>query len=256
MIIYTGLELFSWNMYANICLLKQRSIVNNFIREALSTISSAYPNQGKLAYVISIMSTLWGSGDIQLLLHIQTYKLFAELSFSLIPLGLQMLACCHYELIFIRTYISSWPVMKTFELSSICLIYLWHLGPAKGKQPGLHFWRRTMLQEGVKRRRLSLDGCEDINLRHHLIKVLERNTHVLHAQLESRRINSQLERKQQKAKTDVLISALSKISDALSRVADKLREKVIIERSSSLKRQFLPQRSTYGQIWKYIFLFP
>lgn len=79
-----------------------------------------------------------------------------------------------------------------------------------------------MFQEGVKRRRLSLDGCQDINLNHHLIKIIERNTNLLNAQLEAQRMNSQLEREQQKAYSDVLSSALSKISDALSRIADKL----------------------------------
>lgn len=95
-------------------------------------------------------------------------------------------------------------------------------GPSKGKQPGSHFWTRRVFQEGVKRRRLSLDKCEDFNLGHHLIKVLERNNRVLNAQLEAQRMNSQLDREQQKAHTDILSSALSKICNAFSRIADKL----------------------------------
>ncbi|XP_071921848.1 trihelix transcription factor ASR3-like [Coffea arabica] len=94
-------------------------------------------------------------------------------------------------------------------------------GPAKGKQPGPHFWTRRVSQEDVKRRRLSLDKCEDFNLSQHLIKVLERNNRVLNAQLETQRMNSQLDREQQKAHTDILSSALSKICDAFSRIADK-----------------------------------
>ena len=73
----------------------------------------------------------------------------------------------------------------------------------------------------MKRRRLSLDKCEDFNLSQHLIKVLERNNRVLNAQLETQRMNSQLDREQQKAHTDILSSALSKICDAFSRIADK-----------------------------------
>ncbi|KAL3529066.1 hypothetical protein ACH5RR_008388 [Cinchona calisaya] len=73
---------------------------------------------------------------------------------------------------------------------------------SKRKTAGSHYWRRTAFQEGVERRRLPLDGCEDINLSHHLIKVLERNTNVLNAQLEAQIMDSQLEREQQKDRQD------------------------------------------------------
>lgn len=119
-------------------------------------------------------------------------------------------------------------MMKNFQLCSICLTSLWPVGPAKGKQPRPHFWARRLSQEDVKRRRLSLDKCEDFNLSHHLIKVLERNNRVLNAQLETQSMNSQLDREQQKAHTDILSSALSKICDAFSRIADKLWQRKII----------------------------
>ncbi|KAL3529074.1 hypothetical protein ACH5RR_008396 [Cinchona calisaya] len=94
-------------------------------------------------------------------------------------------------------------------------------GPAKGKQPGSHFGRRNVFQDGAKRR-LLLDGCDDINLSHYLIKVLERNTNILNAQLEAQRMNFELEREQQKDCSNTLSSTLDKISDALTKIADKL----------------------------------
>lgn len=91
---------------------------------------------------------------------------------------------------------------------------------AKGKQTCM-LWRRSTFQ-GVKRQRLSSDGCEGMNLNHKLIKVMEKNTLILNAQLDTQNMNSQLEREQQKGQSDQLVSALSKISDALTRIADKL----------------------------------
>lgn len=61
-----------------------------------------------------------------------------------------------------------------------------------------------------------------MNLNHKLIKVMEKNTLILNAQLDTQNMNSQLEREQQKGQSDQLVSALSKISDALTRIADKL----------------------------------
>lgn len=51
---------------------------------------------------------------------------------------------------------------------------------------------------------------------------MEKNTLILNAQLDTQNMNSQLEREQQKGQSDQLVSALSKISDALTRIADKL----------------------------------
>lgn len=91
----------------------------------------------------------------------------------------------------------------------------------KATQTGM-LYRRAILQGGEKRRRLSFDGFQDMNLNEQLIKVMERNTHVLNAQLDTQNMNSRLEREQHKDQSDKLISALSKISDALARIADKL----------------------------------
>lgn len=81
--------------------------------------------------------------------------------------------------------------------------------------------RRSIFQ-GVKRQRLSSDGYEGMNPNDQLIKVMKKNTFILNEQLDTQNINSQLEREQRKGQSDKLVSALSKISDALARIADKL----------------------------------
>ncbi|KAA8542052.1 hypothetical protein F0562_023204 [Nyssa sinensis] len=95
-------------------------------------------------------------------------------------------------------------------------------GTTKEKQPGSNFWRGSMSQEGWKRRRLSSDGCRDTNLEDRLIKVLERNSDMLSAQLEAHNMNCQLDRDQHKDHNETLVAALSKITDALVRIADRL----------------------------------
>lgn len=79
-----------------------------------------------------------------------------------------------------------------------------------------------MFQDKVKRRRLSPDGCIDSNLGYKLLKTLERNTNMLHSQLDAQMENRQRDREQQKEHTDSLIAALNKVADAVSRVADKM----------------------------------
>ncbi|PSS07620.1 Trihelix transcription factor [Actinidia chinensis var. chinensis] len=92
----------------------------------------------------------------------------------------------------------------------------------KGKQLGLNSWRGSMSQEGWKKKRLSLDGCGDTNLEEQLVKVLEKNSSLLNAQLEAQNMNYQLDREQRKDQNDSLVAALSKIRDALGRIVDKL----------------------------------
>ena len=79
-----------------------------------------------------------------------------------------------------------------------------------------------MSQEGWKKKRLSLDGCGDTNLEEQLVKVLEKNSSLLNAQLEAQNMNYQLDREQRKDQNDSLVAALSKIRDALGRIVDKL----------------------------------
>ncbi|KAK4569250.1 hypothetical protein RGQ29_004593 [Quercus rubra] len=97
-------------------------------------------------------------------------------------------------------------------------------GTVKGKQPGsANMWKESISEEERKRRRLSLDGQEDAsNLGNQLVKVLEMNSDKLNAHLEAQNINCQLDRDQRKEHTDSLVAALSKVTDALVRIADKL----------------------------------
>lgn len=84
-------------------------------------------------------------------------------------------------------------------------------------------WKESISEEERKRRRLSLDGQEDAsNLGNQLVKVLEMNSDKLNAHLEAQNINCQLDRDQRKEHTDSLVAALSKVTDALVRIADKL----------------------------------
>ncbi|XP_060203054.1 trihelix transcription factor ASR3-like [Lycium barbarum] len=95
-------------------------------------------------------------------------------------------------------------------------------GTAEGEQPGSDFWNSPVFQSGVKRRRQSSDGCIDSSLGYKLLKTLEQNTSMLHAQLDAQMENRQLDREQQKEQTNSLIAALNKVADAVARVADKI----------------------------------
>ncbi|KAK6153868.1 hypothetical protein DH2020_013507 [Rehmannia glutinosa] len=90
------------------------------------------------------------------------------------------------------------------------------------RQPGQRFSRGSEFQEGVKRRRQSSSDCENTDVDDLLIKVLERNTNLLNAQLEEQKSNRQLDREQQKDQHNSLMAALSKITDALEKIANKL----------------------------------
>lgn len=79
-----------------------------------------------------------------------------------------------------------------------------------------------MFHDRVKKRRQSPDGCIDGNLGCKLLKTLERNTNMLHSQLDAQMENRQRDREQQNEHTDSLIAALNKVADAVARVADKM----------------------------------
>ncbi|KAJ0751007.1 hypothetical protein HanLR1_Chr05g0188341 [Helianthus annuus] len=79
--------------------------------------------------------------------------------------------------------------------------------------------KESMSEEGCKRRRVST-GENNFNDR--LIDVLEKNANMLNARMEAENTNFQLERDQRKDYNDSLVSALNKISDALTKIADKL----------------------------------
>ncbi|KAJ0578498.1 hypothetical protein HanOQP8_Chr05g0196501 [Helianthus annuus] len=82
--------------------------------------------------------------------------------------------------------------------------------------------KESMSQEGYKRRRVSTEECRENNFNDRLIDVLEKNANMLNARMEAENTNSQLERDQRRDYNDSLVSALNKISDALTKIADKL----------------------------------
>ncbi|XVE63765.1 hypothetical protein DITRI_Ditri07aG0046200 [Diplodiscus trichospermus] len=91
-------------------------------------------------------------------------------------------------------------------------------GEAKEKCPGSIARTGMKIREGLKRKRLSIDGTEGNNW----AKILERNSKMLSSQLEAQNINYQLDRNQRKEQADSLAAALNKIADALARIANKL----------------------------------
>ncbi|KAK9120229.1 hypothetical protein Scep_018322 [Stephania cephalantha] len=82
--------------------------------------------------------------------------------------------------------------------------------------------KASTAHEGQKRRRLSSDEIQFSNLQEKLIKVLDRNSRMLMAQLEAQNINCELDRDQRKDQANSLVAVLSKLADAVGRIADKL----------------------------------
>ncbi|KAJ6851357.1 histone-lysine N-methyltransferase, H3 lysine-9 specific SUVH4 [Iris pallida] len=75
--------------------------------------------------------------------------------------------------------------------------------------------------EAQKRRRTS-EGLEETKIENKLIQVLERNGKIISDHLEAQNINCQLDRDQRKDQVDGLVDILTKLADALGRIADKL----------------------------------
>ena len=69
---------------------------------------------------------------------------------------------------------------------------------------------------------MSTDESEHSNNIDQLVKVLERNSNMLSAQLEAHNINCHLEREQRKEQNNSILAALGKVTDVLARIADKL----------------------------------
>ncbi|KAK9117705.1 hypothetical protein Sjap_016652 [Stephania japonica] len=82
--------------------------------------------------------------------------------------------------------------------------------------------KASTAHEGQKRRRLSSDESQYNSLQEKLIKVLDRNSRMLMAQLEAQNINCELDRDQRKDQANSLVAVLSKLADAVGRIADKL----------------------------------
>ncbi|KAM7269048.1 hypothetical protein ACFE04_024545 [Oxalis oulophora] len=77
-------------------------------------------------------------------------------------------------------------------------------------------------QDARKRKRLATDGEEEASVQSQLIDVLEKNGRMLSAQLEAQNNNFQLDREQRKDYADNIVSVLSKLADAIGKIADKL----------------------------------
>ncbi|XP_022638772.1 trihelix transcription factor ASR3-like isoform X3 [Vigna radiata var. radiata] len=89
--------------------------------------------------------------------------------------------------------------------------------------PTQGFQREPVFQHGYKRKRLSSDSSEDnTDFDNSITKLLRRNSEILKAHLGAQNINYELARNQQKQQTDILVAALGKLTDALTKIADKL----------------------------------
>ncbi|XP_048500421.1 trihelix transcription factor ASR3 isoform X2 [Beta vulgaris subsp. vulgaris] len=77
-------------------------------------------------------------------------------------------------------------------------------------------------QEKGKRRRLSTGDHKSNCLEEQIIRALEINNKLLNSQLDNHDKNCQLDREQRKENSDVLMTALGKLTDVLSKIADKL----------------------------------
>lgn len=80
-----------------------------------------------------------------------------------------------------------------------------------------------MFHEGAKRRRHTSGACQNFNVETQLIKALEKIISMLNAQLEEQKIISQRDRVQQKDCHNILVASLTKLTDALEKIGDKLQ---------------------------------
>lgn len=78
-------------------------------------------------------------------------------------------------------------------------------------------------QEGCKKRRVSPDNCEDTTaFSNSFMNALRRNSNILKAHLRDKNMEYQLARDQQKEQTGKLVAALGKLTDAVTKIAEKL----------------------------------
>lgn len=76
----------------------------------------------------------------------------------------------------------------------IDMIRLQLSGAEIGKWPQQNFETgSTMFREGVKRRRFSANGCQNIDVADRWIRVLQSNASLLNTQLESQNMNCQVD---------------------------------------------------------------
>ncbi|WMV25014.1 hypothetical protein MTR67_018399 [Solanum verrucosum] len=79
-------------------------------------------------------------------------------------------------------------------------------------------------QEGRKRKKSESDADDEEarSVQHHLVRALERNGKLVSSQLEAQNMQFEQDREQRKDHVDNLVAVLTKLADALGRIADKL----------------------------------
>ncbi|KAK7358711.1 hypothetical protein VNO77_00649 [Canavalia gladiata] len=107
--------------------------------------------------------------------------------------------------------------------------------------------REGMFREGHKRQRLSSeDGDDNTDFDNNIIKLLRRNSNILKTHLGAQNVNYKLARDQQKQQTDNLVTALSKLTDALTKIADKLNQLLPLSNDhckDNMKRSLFPRHN-------------
>ncbi|KAF5181505.1 Trihelix transcription factor asr3 [Thalictrum thalictroides] len=94
-------------------------------------------------------------------------------------------------------------------------------GTTSERQNASYAEKESLLRDGKKRKRCpSEDG--ETRMQDQLIKVLERNSKMLTTHLETQNINCALDRDLRKDQANSLVTVLSKLADALGKIADKL----------------------------------
>lgn len=84
---------------------------------------------------------------------------------------------------------------------------------------------KTTLPSASKRKRKHPSNTseeEHDEIKSHLLALLENNSRILAAHVQSQNLNSQLDRDQRKEHADSLVAVLGKLADALGRIADRL----------------------------------
>lgn len=110
---------------------------------------------------------------------------------------------------FLLAYVPKWPACS--------------IGTTHGKRQTNDPEMGAASQQTRKHKRLVADGDEETNtLQSQLLEVLEQNGRMVSEQLESQNTNFQLDREQRRDHVNTLVVVLSKLADALGRIADKL----------------------------------
>ncbi|KAF6169661.1 hypothetical protein GIB67_004053 [Kingdonia uniflora] len=95
-------------------------------------------------------------------------------------------------------------------------------GLANEKQHAVNLEKGSTSQNERKRKRSLSDEDENSTLQEQMFKLLEKNSDMLTAHLEAQKTNSELDREQRKDQGASLVEVLSKLAEALVKIAEKL----------------------------------